>query len=70
MESQGLTYRLCPTGRSGVRCGMTFVPPGRLGASPGLMEPEGPAYPVSVGSFGSNTELFLMCDMLTVGYGL
>lgn len=56
-------YRLCPTGGSGVRCGMTFVSLGRLGASPGLMEPESPAHPVSVGSFGSSTELFLVCDL-------
>lgn len=63
-------YRLCPIGGSGVRCGMTFVPLGRLGASPGLTEAEGPAHPVSVGSFGSNTELFLVCDMLTVGRDL
>lgn len=40
---------------------------GSLGALRGPMEAEGPAHPESVGSFGSKAELFLACDMLTIG---
>lgn len=31
------------------------------------MEAEGPAHPESVGSFGLKAELFLACNVLTVG---